>query len=93
MPPKKVSASSTFLVDVAMIKLSMAMFQSFFLYVEEKGWPEASAMNNSANTLSMQMLNLTILTRTLAEEVDKGPPNEVIIIILSLSVHYTESKW
>ena len=32
-------------------------------------------MNNSANTLSMQMLNLTILTRTLAEEVDKGPPN------------------
>ena len=50
-------------------------------------------MNNSANTLSMQMLNLTILTRTLAEEVDKGPPNEVIIIILSLSVHYTESKW
>ena len=37
MPPKKVSASSTFLVDVAMIKLSMAMFQRFFLYVDEKG--------------------------------------------------------
>ena len=51
-------------------------------------------MNDSANTLSMQMmLNQTMLTRTLAEEVDKCPPNEVIIVILSLSVHYTKSKW
>ena len=49
-------------------------------------------MNNSANTLSMQMLNRTMLMRTLAEEVDKCLPNEVIIVILSLSVHYTESK-
>ena len=33
-------------------------------------------MNDSANTLSMQMmLNQTMLTRTLAEEVDKCPPN------------------
>ena len=31
-------------------------------------------MNDSANTLSM-MLNQTMLTRTLAEEVDKSPPN------------------
>ena len=36
-------------------------------HVEEKGWPEASTMNDSANTLSMQMmLNQTMLTRTLA---------------------------
>ena len=31
-------------------------------------------MNDSANTLSM-MLHQTMLTRTLAEEVDKCPPN------------------
>ena len=72
MPPKKVSASSTFLVDVAMIKLSSAMFQRFFLYVDEK----ASAMNDSTNTLSVQMmLNQTMLMRSLAEAVDKCPPN------------------
>ena len=32
-------------------------------------------MNNSANTLSTQMLNQTILMKILAEEVEKCPPN------------------
>ena len=37
---------------------------------------KASTTNNSANTLSMQMmLNQTMLMRTLAKEVDKCPPN------------------
>ena len=42
-----------------------------YLYLEK-----ASAMNNSTNTLSMQMmLNQTMLMRSLTEAVDKCPPN------------------
>ena len=55
----------------------MHRMQSGGWHVEEK---EASTMNDSANTLSMQMmLNQTMLTRTLAEEVDKCPPNGSLV--------------
>ena len=45
-------------------------------------------MNDSANTLSMQMmLNQTMLTRTLAEEVDKCPPNGSYYCHTKCSLH------
>ena len=74
------TASAATALATTMDKLSM--FQCFFLYVDQK---------DSANTLSMQMmLNQTMLMRTLAEKLTSVHLMKVIVI-QSLSVHYTES--